>query len=69
MLVGREAEGFDDAPFNRIEGWGPDCHKWTGTCMPRTAEECAIIGPPNPFGTLDMPRASPSEKRIIVTAL
>ncbi|MGB9276122.1 MAG: transposase [Terrimicrobiaceae bacterium] len=24
MLVGREAEGFDDAPFNRMEGWGPD---------------------------------------------
>jgi hypothetical protein len=21
-LVGREAEGFDDAPFNRMEGWG-----------------------------------------------
>ena len=26
ILVGRKAEGFDDAPFNRMEGWGPDCH-------------------------------------------
>jgi hypothetical protein len=35
MLVGREAEVFDDAPFNRMEGWGPDCHKWMGACMAR----------------------------------
>ena len=40
MLVGREAEGFDDAPFNRMEGWGPDCHKWTGASMARPAEKC-----------------------------
>ena len=40
MLVGRQAEGFDDAPFNRMEGWGPDCHKWTGASMARPAEKC-----------------------------
>jgi hypothetical protein len=21
-------------PFNRMEGWGPDCHKWTGPAWP-----------------------------------
>jgi hypothetical protein len=56
MLVGREAEGFDDAPFNRMEGWGPDCHEWTGASTARPAEKCGptIICPPNPFGTLHL---------------
>ncbi len=40
MLVGREAEGFDDAHNYRMEGWGPDCHKWTGASMARPAEKC-----------------------------
>ena len=57
MLVGREAEGFDDAPFNRMEGWGPDCHKWTGASMARPAEKCGhtIIPPPRP-SRLSRPR-------------
>ena len=56
MLVGREAEGLDDAPFNRMEGWGPDCHQWTGASMARPAEKCGptIICPPNPFSTLHL---------------
>jgi hypothetical protein len=37
-----------------MEGWGPDCHKWTGASMARPAEKCGhtIIPPPKPFGTI-----------------
>jgi hypothetical protein len=39
-----------------MEGWGPDCHKWTGASMARPAEKCGptIFCPPNPFGTIHL---------------